>query len=188
MKAELKKLGVPFPEDAKAPELRQLLREHATGTTPPAVTPPAGPAAPVEPGVITPEEQAALDAARAEGKAQAEAEAHQKVDDQRAALDKEIKDLRAKKSKEPDEKEKLRRLMSERARLNNEFTRDLEHLFPSQMTKEEMEAYCKTHEIECKKGDSTFMLRARIKAFRNPGYAEKLAMLESAHLAGRIVR
>ena len=56
------------------------------------------------------------------------------------------------------------------------------------MSLAQMVEYCKDNDIEFEKGDNTILLRARIKAFRNPGQAERLRMLEQKPLMGKTVR
>lgn len=99
-----------------------------------------------------------------------------------------IKEIQKKKNKSEDDKILLNREMKERAKDNALLPRDLGRLQPSQMTLEEMVSYCNEKNISFDKGDNTILLRARIKAFRNPGQAERLRMLEDKALAGKIIR
>lgn len=99
-----------------------------------------------------------------------------------------IKAIRKKKNKTGDDKFKLDRLMKERAKDNRELPKNLEELQPSQMTLEEMKEYCEKNNIKFVKGDTTVMLRTRIKAFRNPGQEERVRMLEERRIEGRIVK
>ena len=117
---------------------------------------------------------------------EAAADAKKKVIDD--ALDEEIKKIQSKKFKTAEDAIFLNRKMKTRAKTNSTKPRDIDKLFPSQMTLEEMTEYCEKNEIECLEGDTTYMLRLRIKAFRNPGQAEKLRALEVDKLAGKTVR
>jgi len=107
--------------------------------------------------------------------------------------DKRIKDVQKKKKKTADDKVFLQREMLKRAKDNTTLPRDLEKLYPSQMTLEEMIDYlngnnARGEKIPYQKGDSTVILRARIKAFRNPGYQDRLKMLENRKIEGKIIR
>lgn len=87
------------------------------------------------------------------------------------------------------EKQVLDRELKLRAKYNStSMTRDIDKLMPSQMTIDEMKQFCEKNDIECKKGDTTTKLRMRIKAFRNPGTEERLLMIESRQLQGRIIK
>ena len=71
----------------------------------------------------------------------------------------------------------LDREMKLRARENADAERDLKELLPSQMTKEEMEKYCKSNKIKIEETDSTVVIRQKIRAFRDPAMADRLATL-----------
>lgn len=101
---------------------------------------------------------------------------------------KEIEKLRKNKSKTQEEKQRMMKLMQERAITNASLPRNLNELYPSQMTLEEMTKYCKDNSIEVKDGDSTIMLRTRIAAFRDPAQAERVQTLENQKTFGKIVR
>lgn len=106
--------------------------------------------------------------------------------EERTKLIKKIQDKKG--SKTGDEKVILNREMKLRAKENSVLPRDLNRLQPSQMTLEEMKEYCDENKIEIKEGDSTIIIRMRIKAFRNPNRAERLKMLEDRQVVGKIIR
>jgi len=102
--------------------------------------------------------------------------------------DEKIKEIQKKKKKTEEDKAFLKREMPVRAKDNYNAPRDLDKMYPSQMTLIEMEKYCKDNEIEVKKEDTTVKLRLRIKAFRNPAQAERLRLLEQRPIENKIVR
>lgn len=103
-------------------------------------------------------------------------------------LNRDIKAMQSKKGSTDEDKVLLNRMMKERAQFNRGLPNDLNKLYPSQMTLEELKAYCEINKIECKKDDTTVLLRTRIQAFRNPAKAERLRMLEKMPLEGKIIR
>jgi len=130
------------------------------------------------------EKDKAIVAAKAELKREAEEKSKAKVAEQ----NKVIKEIQKKKNRTGDDKLILGEAMKKRAKANAELPRDLSKLYPSQMTMDEMLKYCEENKIEVLKGDTTVMLRTRIKAFRNPAFGERLAMLEDRRVTGKIVK
>jgi len=146
-----------------------------------------------------PEEQVApklskdeLDLAKEEAKKEAKLELEKEEEEKRLAkrdeLDAEIREIQDNKHITPEQSQVLNKLMQERAKANQELPRDLDKLLPSQFTLKEMEEFCKKNKIEVKEGDSTVMLRMRIKAFRDPASVERLRMLENRRVEGVTVR
>ena len=163
-----------------------------------------------------PEEQVApklskdeLDLAKEEAKKEAKLELEKEEEAKRLAkrdeLDAEIRVIQANKHITPEQNQVLNKLMQERAKMNKELPRDLDKPLPSQFTLEEMLKTCddnikkaekskdeaaieKAEVLRYKKGDSTVMLRARIKAFRDPAQVERLRMLENRRVEGVTVR
>lgn len=121
-------------------------------------------------------------------RAKIKAEEKAKAKKEEEVRDKEIKEIQKKKTKSTDDQILLNRLMRDRAKYNRGLPRDLEKLYPSQMTMPELEEYCEQKEIEIKKGDSTVIVRARIKGFRNPAMADRVALLERIKMEGKIIR
>ena len=182
---KLKAAGVPFEEGATEQELKVLLKTNKTDTKQKAkddknATETQAKADKINQDKIDKIKKDAID----EHVAKADEE-KKKIEDQ---LEKEIKEIQAKKFKTPEEAQVLGKKLQERAQNNKNKPRDVNKLFPSQMTLKEMEKYCEDNEIECEKGDSTVMLRLRIKAFRNPAQADRVAIAEAVKQSGRIVR
>ena len=128
------------------------------------------------------------DKLKAEARAEVElemTEAMQKSNEERELI---IKKIQNKKTKSAEEKEILKRLLVERAKINAKSAQDLGKLLPSQMSLIEMVQYCVDNKIPYNEGDNTIILRMRINAFRNPGRAERLRMLEERPNLGKIVR
>ena len=133
-----------------------------------------------------------LDELKAQAKEEAKLELEKEEEEKRLAkrdeLDAEIRVIQANKHITPEQSQVLNKLMQERAKANQELPRDLDKLLPSQFTLKEMEEFCKKNKIEVKEGDSTVMLRMRIKAFRDPASVERLRMLENRRVEGVTVR
>ena len=148
-------------------------------------------------------------AVKAQAKEEARLELEQEEDVKRLAkrdeLDAEIRAIQDNKHITPEQSQVLNKLMQQRAKMNKELPRDLDKLLPSQFTLEEMLKTCddnikkaekskdeaaieKAEVLRYKKGDSTVMLRARIKAFRDPAQVERLRMLENRRVEGVTVR
>ena len=121
-------------------------------------------------------------------KKEIEEEDKEKTKARAKARDEKIKAVQKKTRKTDEDKAFLKREIITRAQENAAMPNDLNKLFPSQMSLEEMKKYCKDNKIETKKGDTTVMLRARIKAFRNPAQEERLRMLEKIPVEGKIIR
>ena len=126
--------------------------------------------------------------AKEDAKAELLKEQKEEADVEADKRDKKIKEIQKKKRKTDEDKAYLKRELLVRAKANSLKPRDLDKLYPSQMTLEEMEKYCKTNEIKTKKDDTTVTLRLRIKAFRNPAQAERLRLLEQRPLENKIIR
>ena len=126
----------------------------------------------------------AKEEAKAELKAE-ELEARKKGIAERTAK---IREVQRKKTKNEEDKAFLKRELVLRAKDNALLPRDLNKMYPSQMSLDEMVTYCKNNEIKVETGDSTVLLRLKIKAFRDPAQAERLRLLEKMPLEGRIVR
>ncbi len=131
-------------------------------------------------------------AVKAQAKEEARLELEQEEEEKRLAkrdeLDAEIREIQDNKHITPEQSQVLNKLMQERAKDDQELPRDLDKLLPSQFTLKEMEEFCKKNKIEVKEGDSTVMLRMRIKAFRDPASVERLRMLENRRVEGVTVR
>ena len=125
---------------------------------------------------------------KAEAKEELKKEARDKAKSEAKERDLKIKEIQKKKKRSEEEKAFLKREMLVRAKENRDAPKDLDKLYPSQMTLKEMETYCKRNEIKVEKGDTTVLLRLRIKAKRNPAQAERLRLLEKMPVEGRIIR
>ena len=183
--AELDKLNIEYPEDAIKAELEALLPQKEE--------------APVE----TAEEMELR--IRREERERIAQEYKEKEEKEFKSLDKQIKTIQ-KKGEDMTEEEKkgLNDLLVKRAQYNASQPRDLDKLYPSQMTLEEMLQYCdskmaeaekvgdeaekrRAESLQYKDGDSTKKMQLRIKAYRNPGARERLDAYDRQQIAGKIV-
>ena len=133
-------------------------------------------------------EQEQKDKAKADAKAELKQEQKDKAKADAKERDAKIKEIQKKKKRTEEDKAILKKEMLTRAKYNSTAKKDLNKMYPSQMTLGEMQEYCKNNEIKIKEGDTSVVIRIRIKAFRNPAQAERLRLLEKMPSQGKIIR
>lgn len=128
--------------------------------------------------------------AKAKEQARKDLLAEQKAEKEteKKARNEKIREIQKKKKKTDEDKAFLKREMPIRAKENSLAPKNLDKIFPSQMTLEEMTKYCKEKKIKIEEDDTTVVIRLRIKAFRNPAQAERLRMLKNRPVEDRIIR